>query len=256
MPSAPRFDETFWRRVLGRASPGRLMGALKRLVENQAQKVTLRLTDNLAEHELLEALLEASKPRAADHPELARLDYLLRTPWRYPPLPWGSRFGRRFEPSLFYGALATAALFAEAAYYRFVFLDGMAVPFADRVLSQFTVFDATYRTEKGFDLSRPPFARHEQVLRHPADYAPCQALGSVLREQGIEAITYLSARTRDRALNVALFAPAALRSRKHRNPRPGLCETRPEQVSFRFGGELYTYPRRDFLVEGTLPVPA
>jgi hypothetical protein len=232
------------------------MGTLKRLVENQAQKVTLRLTDNLAEHELLESLLEASKPPAGDQPGLARLDYLLRTPWRYPPLPWGSRFGRRHEPSLFYGALATAALFAEAAYYRFVFLEGMAVPFRDRVISQFTVFDATYRTEQGLDLSRPPFARHEPVLRHRAVYAPCQALGSVLRERGVEAITYLSARTPDRALNVALFAPAALRSRKHRNPRPGVCESRVEQVSFRFGGNLYAFPRGDFLVDGVLPTPA
>lgn len=251
----PRYDEAYWRKVFTGADVGRLMGTLKRLVENQAQKVTLKLTDNLAEHELLETLLEASKPLAR-HPRLERLDYLLRTPWRYPPLPWGSRFGRRFEPSLFYGALSDAALFAEAAYYRFVFLEGMTTPFRERVISQFTVFEAMYRTEAGVDLSRAPFARHDAVLRHRSDYGPCQALGTMLREAAIEAILYLSARTRDKTLNVALYTPAALRSRKHRNPRPGVCESRPEQVSFRFGGRLHTFPREEFLVDGVLPVPA
>ncbi len=251
-----KYDETFWRRVLGRATPGTLMGTLKRIVENQEQKVTLSLTDSLAEHDVLEALLEASKPPAGSHTGLARFDYLLGTPWRYPPLKWGSRFGRRFEPSLFYGSLGNQALFAEAAYYRLVFFDGMQTPFRERVISQFTVFEALYRSESGFDLSLPPFARHEAILRDKVSYLPCQCLGSVLRQKGIEAILYLSARTPGDAFNVALFKPDALRSRKHRNPRHGLAETRFEGVSFRFGNEVLEYPREGFLVEGRLPIPA
>ena len=221
------------------------MGTLQRFVENQEQKVTLALTDSLAEHEILEGLLEESKPQPGEHPRLAQLDYLLRTPWRYPPLKWGSRFGSRFEPSLFYGALSKQALFAEAAYYRFLFLDGMRTPFRDRVISQFTVFEAMYQTAQGVDLSRPPFRKHEAVLRHTSDYVPCQALGRVLRKKGIEAFVYLSARTKDNALNIALVSPAALRSRKHRNPRHGICETRADKVSFRVDDELREYPRQD-----------
>lgn len=232
------------------------MGSLRRLVENQEQKVTLRLTDNLAEHDVLESLLEDSKPAGAAHPRLGQFDYLLRTPWRYPPLPWGSRFGRRFEPSLFYGALDRVALFAEAAYYRLVFLEGMRKPFGERVISQFTVFEATYRTDRGLDLSQRPFKKHEAALRDRANYGPCQALGTVLREREIQAITYLSARTADDRLNVALFSPLALRSRKHRNPAHGICETRSTEVSFRLGNELISFPREQFLVDGKLPVPA
>lgn len=256
MPSAPRYDATFWRRVLGRASESRLMGTLERLVENQEQKVTLPLTDNLAEHDALESMLEESKPHGTWHPRIAKLDYLLRAPWRYPPLPWGSRFGGRHEPSLFYGALNKTALFAEAAYYRFVFLDGMETPFRDRVISQFTVFRATYQTERGHDLSQPPFARHENTLRNRSRYTPCQALGTVLRERGVEAIAYLSARTRERAFNVALFSPAALRSRRHRNARQGICELQLDKVSFRLGRELHELPREQFLVDGAIPRPA
>jgi len=252
----PKYDGPFWRRVLGRARPRVLMGTLRRLVENQEQKATLELTDSLAEHDVLESLLEGSKPAYAGGAIPAGLDYLLRTPWRYPPLPWGSRFGRRFEPSLFYGALSTHALLSEAAYYRLLFLEGMTTPFGDRVISQFTIFEALYRTEEGYDLSAGPFSRHESALRHPADYSACQALGTELRERGIEAITYLSARTEGTELNVALFSPAALRSRKHLRPRHGLCETRPEAVSFRLSGSLHVYRREQFLYEGRLPLPA
>lgn len=252
----PRYDDAWWRRVLARTSPGPLIGTLSRIVENQAQKVTLGLVDSLDEHEVLEDLLESSKPAAERFRGLASLDYLLRTPWRYPPLAWGSRFGGRHEPSLFYGALGRNALFAEAAYYRLVFLEGMERPFDDRVISQFTVFDARYRSDDGIDLSLPPFERHENVLRHRSNYAPCQALGRVLREAGIEVITYLSARSVEREFNVALFSPSALRSRKHLNPRHGLAETRPDGVTFRFGGALYRLPREQFLVDGKLPLPA
>lgn len=232
------------------------MGTLLRFVENQAQKVTLALTDDLAEHDLLEEMLEDSKPQPADARALARFDYLLRTPWRYPPLPWGSRFGRRFEPSLFYGALSINALFAEAAYYRLLFLEGMERAFDDRVISQFTVFEARYRTDHGMDLARAPFQRHESVLRHRSRYRPCQELGSVLREKGVEAIAYLSARASGRETNVALFRPTALRSRRHRNPRHGLCELLPERVTFRLGSELHDYPRAAFLDGGVFPRPA
>lgn len=251
-----KYDDGFWRRVLGHAETGRLMGTLRRLVENQEQKVTLALTDTLAEHDILESLLEDSKPDPGSHPRLGQLDYLLRTPWRYPPLHWGSRFGRRFEPSIFYGALSRTALFAEAAYYRLVFIEGMEKPFSERLISQFTVFEAMYQTEAGMDLSRRPFKRHETTLRHKSNYLPCQVLGSLLRDKGVEAAVYSSARAGGDALNIALFSPAALRSRKHRNPRHGLCEARVDRVTFRLGSDLFEYARESFLDGGEFPVPA
>jgi len=231
------------------------MGNLQRMVENQEQKVTVALVDSLDEHDVLEGLLEDSKPDHG-HAGLARLDYLLSTPWRYPPLKWGSRFGRRFEPSLFYGSLSPDALFAEAAYYRLLFLEGMKTPFRDRVISQYTIFDAQYQTERGFRLTERPFAKYVKTLRHRAHYAPCQTLGTVLRERGVVAITYYSARTLGEEQNIALFSPQGLRSRKHRRPRHGLCETTTDGVNFRFGDELRNYARDNFLYKGELPLPA
>ena len=239
------------------------MGTLQRMVENQEQKVTVALVDSFDEHDVLENLLEASKPYPPGPDDgddggsgLRHLDYLLRTPWRYPPLRWGSRFGRRFEPSLFYGSLTGEALFAEAAYYRLVFLDGMQQPFRDRVISQYTVFEARYQTENGLDLTRAPFARHADALRHKSRYEPCQQLGSELRERGVVAITYFSARAEGDEANIALFSPTGLRSKKHLRPRHGLCETHSGGVSFRTGDELRNYEREQFLDNGRLPQPA
>ncbi|CAN5184824.1 RES family NAD+ phosphorylase [soil metagenome] len=248
-----KYDAAFWRRTLARARRNSLLGTLLRMVENQEQKVTVALVDNLDEHGVLEQLLEASKPALGL--ELERFDYLLRSPWRYPPLPWGSRFGRRSKPGIFYGSLSVAALLAEAAYYRFVFVGGMDTPFRDRVISQHTRFEAHYRTTNGILLTKPPFARHTAILRDPSHYAPCQALGAVLHDAGIAAIVYLSARSAAPAENIALLHPASLRSRRHRKPVRGLCETWFDRVQFRFGDELTTFPREQFLVGGELPAP-
>jgi hypothetical protein len=72
------------------------------MVESQQQIATSSLVDDLAEQALLEELIERSKPPLRSGTE--RLHYLLATPFRYPPLRHGSRFGGRFEPSLLYGA--------------------------------------------------------------------------------------------------------------------------------------------------------
>ncbi len=86
-----------WQACRGAEHIGPLAGELFRLVESQAQVATLDYVDTLAEQALLEDLLETVKPPwPADS---ARLHYLLRTPFRYPPLPWGSRFGQRHEPA-------------------------------------------------------------------------------------------------------------------------------------------------------------
>src|ERR1700722_16404559 len=92
-----------------------------RVVEAQHISSTRKLVDTAAEHEVLENLLEESKP-AIDK----NTDYLIFTPFRYPPLKYGSRFGSRLEPSLWYGSLDIATALAEVAYYRLLFLNDTA----------------------------------------------------------------------------------------------------------------------------------
>jgi len=63
---------------------------LWRAVEAQHVVATRALVDSLAEQEVLEAILEESKPPIPA--ACAGYDYLLYTPFRYPPSLHGSRF--------------------------------------------------------------------------------------------------------------------------------------------------------------------
>ena len=197
-----------WQLCDGERQVRPLRGKLLRMVESQAQVATLQLVDNLAEQALLEELLESSKPPL---PEAAEpLHYLLKTPFRYPPLRWGSRFGTVHEPSLFYAAMRVETAMAEAAYYRFVLWSGMVTaPPSGRILSEHSTFEARYRVERGIQLQQPPFDRHGALLAHPSDYRVSQRLGAVMRAVGIEAFEYRSARCPDAGSNVALYVPAA-----------------------------------------------
>src|SRR5215208_6155464 len=84
-----------------------------RAVEAQHQVSTRKLVDSVEEQHLLEDLIDRAKPpdRTA-----GRVHYLLATPFRYPPLRHGSRFGTRFERGLWYGAESPRTMFAEVAY--------------------------------------------------------------------------------------------------------------------------------------------
>lgn len=237
--------------------PGLLAGTLYRLVESQEQVATQSITSSLDRQSVLEDLLEASKPPAPM--AAAGLHYLLATPFRYPPLPWGSRFGTRSEPSLFYASLSPHTLFAEAAYYRMVFWHGLETPPPGPLRTQHSLFSARYRTYQGLRLQDPPCAGLRAELTHCVDYAPTQRLGARLREAGIRAFQYPSARDPASGINVALFTPEALVSRRPRTIEPWLCETTADEVHFYEGrsqGAVHRHRREGFLVDGCLPRPA
>ena len=245
-----------WAACGAQAQPRLLTGEILRLVESQEQVATNRLVATLAEQDLLESMLEASKPplpRGA-----ARLDYLLATPFRYPPLPHGSRFGGRHEPSLFYASRSAGAVLAESAYYRFVFWQGMRRPPPAPLRTQHTLFGAKLRARRGYALHQPPFDRFHAALASRDDYAPTQALGRHLRDAGAEAIEYVSARDADGGLNVALYTPSAFGQARPTFKEEWLCETRADEVSFyaRGGAGLRSFPLSQFTIEGRLPAPA
>lgn len=245
-----------WAACGERAVPRALGGEILRLVESQEQVATNRLVANLAEQELLEEMLEASKPPLPKR--AARLDYLLATPFRYPPLRHGSRFGGRHEPSLFYGARMLATVLVESAYYRFVFWQGMVSPPPAALRTQHTLFGATLRARRGYALQLPPFDVHRAELTSPDDYTATQQLGRALREAGAEAIEYVSARDAGGGLNVALFSPTAFARPRPTFKEEWLCETRADEVNFyaRGASGLRSFARSGFEVNGRLPAPA
>ncbi|MEW6119206.1 MAG: RES family NAD+ phosphorylase [Pseudomonadota bacterium] len=245
---------TGWAALVAQAGPAPLSGELCRLVESQEEVATSRLVSSLARQVVLEDLLEATKPPRRDR----GLHYLLATPFRYPPLKHGSRFGTRHEPSLFYGSLTTRTVLAEAAYYRFVFWHGMAVPPTAKLDTQHTLFGAAYRATRGLRLHAPPFDAQRAQLVAPADYTATQALGAVLRAAGVEAFEFVSARDAAGGINVALFTPKALAKKQPAWQEAWLCELTGAHVRFRAarGREVHDFPVAAFEVNGALPWPA
>jgi len=245
-----------WAACSDRAAPVALQGDIVRLVESQEQVATNALVRTLAEQALLEDLIETSKPKLPE-PAIG-LHYLLTTPFRYPPLPWGSRFGRCFEPSLFYAARTTDTVLAESAYYRFVFWSGMATPPPAPLDTRHTLFSVAVGTSRGLQLQHAPFEAHAADLVDRRYYGATQALGSAMRNAGIEAFEYRSARDPRQGLNVALFTPDALAAAKPDILDEWLCQTTAERVSYysRPGGGICEFSIGTFLVDGELPLPA
>ena len=186
------------------------------------------------------------------------MHYLLATPFRYPPLPYGSRFGSRFEPGLFYAARTPATTLAESAYYRFVFWSGMATPPSQPLHTRHTMFKAEIRTERGLQLQLTPFDEHRAELTDRSLYGATQALGREMRAANIDAFEYVSARDPLEGVNVALFTPRALASHAPSILEEWLCETDGASVTYysRHGGGFYQFDLDTFTVKGRLPTPA
>jgi RES domain len=163
---------------------------LWRAVEAQHVVATRALVDSLAEQEVLESVLEASKPRVP--PECAGFDYLLYTPFRYPPPSRGSRFRSYDDPGVWYGAEAVRTSCAELGYWRWRFvMDSHGLTRLDGVAH--TVFQAVARGN-AVDLRKEPFVRDAGQWGNPGDYGACHALARVARAAKTQIIRYASVR--------------------------------------------------------------
>ena len=249
-------SSSIWTRCAGDSEIGLLRREPWRAVESQHQVSTRKLVDSDAEQQVLEELIEGVKP---PEPTGGRLHYLLFTPFRYPPLRHGSRFGTRLERGIWYGAETIRAAFAEAAYYRLLFLEGTRAELG-LIEAELTTFRVTVRTRHGVDLTRPPFLVHSPVLAAPADYTETQALGSAMRSAGVEAFCYRSARDIEGGTNVGVFDPVAFGRGKPRDFANWHCSASPMAVEMKrrnyFDHDVYTFPRSDFEIGGQLPLPA
>jgi hypothetical protein len=189
-------------------------GLCWRLVEAQHRISTLKLVDTLDEQELLEQLVEDSKPPIP--PECRHLDYLLYTPFRYAAYPAGSRFRRAgMTQGIFYAAEKPETAVAEMAFYRLLFFaESPDTPWPSNP-AEYTGFAAEYRTGRAIDLTQRPFSSQARSWLDPVDYSHCQALADVARLAEVEVIRYASVRDPGTGLNLAL-----LTCRVFTKPRP------------------------------------
>jgi len=165
-----------WTQCQGRHLVRTLNTEAYRVVESQHRSATRKLVDTLEEHELLEALIEKSKPIIPPDQTFEKLHYLLFTPFRYPPLRHGSRFGSLSERALWYGSIELETALAEVAFYRFFFLLGSAASTelleTDQIIEvELTSFMVKIHTLKGIDLTLPPFVKHKDEISSPVSYA-------------------------------------------------------------------------------------
>ena len=152
----------------------------------------MKLVDTLAEQEIIEALVEAFKPPVPA--ECQGLDFLLSTPFRYPPRPYGSRFRRPGQPGVFYAAEESRTAAAEMAFYRLIFFaESPDTPWPVNP-SEFTGFSAAVYSPRSLDLTKRPLDADTPVWRHPIEYGPCQDLADAARKAGAEILRYASAR--------------------------------------------------------------
>jgi hypothetical protein len=249
-------SSSIWMECAGESEIRRLELEPWRVVEAQHQVSTRKLVDSDDEQILLEQLIEGAKPARRTH---GALHYLLFTPFRYPPLRYGSRFGTRAEPGIWYGSETLHTAFAEVAYYRLLFLEGTSAELG-MVETSLTSFSVLLRAERGVDLTALPFSAYEAMLAAPDSYRATQSIGRAMRESGVEAARFTSARDLERGVNVAVFAPTAFGRRQPRRLQTWHCvATRwAVQVSRRdyFERGVHSFERAQFLVQGMLPAPA
>lgn len=188
-------------------------GLVWRLVESQSHVSTMKLADSLEDQRQLEAIIDDTKP--AFPAACAGLSYLLATPFRYAPYPYGSRFRRAGQhEGCFYASTTPDTAVAELAFYRLLFFleaPGMVLP--DNALEH-TAFSVRAGTSAALDLTTPPFNGEEGLWTHPTDYQACQTLADAARSADLGAILYRSVRDPRRGTNVALLTPDAFRSRQ------------------------------------------
>lgn len=177
------------------------------MVEHQYTVSTRKVVDTLDEQALLEDILEETKP--AYPPEAADLHYLLKTPFRYPPSPFGSRFRRPHDGhGVFYCAEEIRTGLAEFSYWRRRFIEASPGTPLPRTHEALTVFSVAYRAQLQLDLTRPPLDTDRNLWSHPNDYTSTQALAEEARRGGIDAIRYESVRDPEHGANLALLDPA------------------------------------------------
>lgn len=164
---------------------------LWRAVEAQHRVSTMVLVDTLDEQALLEQLLDDSKPALLERQQKS-LHWLLFTPFRYPPLPSGSRFRGPGDPGVFYGAEEQRTACAELGYWRWRLLQDSPALHAIDPMQQ-TLFKTPVKG-KTADLRQPPLSRRRKQWTDPLDYSACQELARKARTAGLQVLRYQSVR--------------------------------------------------------------
>lgn len=195
-----------------------LKAGLWRIIEAQSRSSTLRIVDTFAEHDVLEAMLEAAKPQVP--PECGHLDYQFWSPFRYGCYPHDSRFRRQGRtPGVWYGSEAPLTAMCEMIWGMLRFFHASKGTPLPRRAVEYTAVQAQIETPFSLDLTAKDWAMRGNWMA-ASDYSTCLELAEAFRAIGGEAIRYASVRHPDHAANVAV-----LTCRAFAKPRPVALQT-------------------------------
>ncbi len=203
-----------------------------RVVENQEYIATRTLVDTSDEHDLLESMLEKSKPPMPS--DCSVDDYLICTPFRYPPLRDATRFGKITERSPFYGSEELRSALAEKAHRIEQFDQDTSARLPNRNLN-FTSFRFAARATSCLDLLDSPFDTYKAQIHDPNSHAASQALGTEMRDCGVQACVFESVRCPP-ARNIAIFDPSIFTSKSFENQQWS-CLIGQMEITFVIGRE-------------------
>lgn len=252
--------EDLWTTCQGQQYITSLQETAWRLIEAQHVFATRKLVDSAYEQEILEEIIETVKPTFFGR-EFAGLHPLLYTPFRYPPLKYGSRFGKYTERALWYGSLNLTTAMAEKAFYTFNFIRASKASFGIIEL-HLTAFSAIIKTEKGLLLTEKPFAEYTKRISSPSQYEESQTLGSSMRYAKVEAFSYHSARDPQNKINIAAFTPHVFLNKKpiSHSFQTWNCIINHQTAEFRrtsaIHSAIHIFTLESFLHKGVLPFPA
>ncbi|TNJ40420.1 RES domain-containing protein [Chlorobaculum thiosulfatiphilum] len=203
-----------------------------RVVEAQHVVSTMKLVDSLSEQALLEEVVEERKPPMPADAE--GLHYLLFTPFRYSPLPGGSRFRGDADPGVWYGAERMATAAAEMSYWRLRFMRDAG--FERLPPTPYSAFSVQVAGEM-VDLRRPPFDRDAKFWMHPGDYSATQAFARVAREAPLAAVIWQSVRDPEPHCCIAILMPIAFQSKTPENLQTWTLTMLPKEAAWHSQGE-------------------
>lgn len=201
---------------------------LWRGVEAQHVVSTMRLVDTPAEQDLLEELLERSKPPmpVAAQPK----HYLLATPFRYSPAH-PSRFRPANSRGQWYGAQNVYAACAEVAYWRHRFILDSATMLDQVLLTEHSFFQAVIEGAS-VDLMAPPWVQAREGWTHGSDYSANHAVAAEAQRRQVQWLSYESVRAPGERCAVAFDVDSLYEPRQGLDPtiRRWVCKATRNSV--------------------------
>ncbi len=175
-------------------------------VETQYIAASMQLVDTLEEQDVLEQLLEESKPPTIQ-PQSPK-HYLLLSPFRYFP-QHSSRFRPSQQSGLWYGSSTLEGACSEIAYWRMRFILDSAGLSTDGPVMTFHTFYQASVEGLAINLMDMPWSACSHLWKHTSDYSATHKLAEAAAAANIQWIQYESVRAPTCPL-AAVFTPDAL----------------------------------------------